>query len=348
MANKDAFDQIMHKITSGLTGDAKTDLAYLQEQCEAYKDHEMGKEIVRACGRLIYGLIPDDKKADLEKAIGNDASGTESILEEVRFNIYKKDFNKALSIIEPLIRKLDEATPFQDDQVSEYRIFDESFEEVLYRFRFRPEKDVRNAPIPLTEIYLLYGSLLIDLKRVPEAQIALKKALYWNPVGFRITSEYIETYKILGDLDNFFRLTVDAFKIAFRSPDVARCYRNLGFYFVEKEMYSEATACYLLSLQFERESKQVQSELYYISSKTGGKLEQPSMEDAKKYAKKYGFPIGADDDVIGLSFSYGKHFYQENQPQAARYFLDITYGLTDDAEIKKMIDSLPEERQQDN
>lgn len=342
MANKDAFDQIMHKITSGLTGDEKADFTYLQEQCEIYKDHEMGKEIIRACGRLIYELIPDDKKADLEKLIDNDAAGTDSILEEVRFNIYKKDFNKALSIIEPLIKKLDEAAPFQDDQVSEYRIFDESFEEVLYRFRYRPEKDVRNTPIPLTEIYLLYGSLLIDLKRNQDAQTALKKALYWNPVNFRITSEYIETYKVLGDLENFFRLTVDAFKIAFRSSDVARCYRNLGFYFVEKEMYSEATACYLLSLQFERESRQVQSELYYINHKTGGKMEQPSMEDVKKYAEKYGFPIGADDDVIGLSFSYGKHFFQENQPQAARYFLNITYGLTDDDEIRRMIDSLPE------
>lgn len=42
MTNKDTFDDIMHEITSGLTGDAKTDLAYLKEQCEAYKDHEMG------------------------------------------------------------------------------------------------------------------------------------------------------------------------------------------------------------------------------------------------------------------------------------------------------------------
>ena len=80
MANKEEFDQIMHQITSGLTGDEKTDLAYLQEQSEAYKDHEMGKEIIRACGRLIYELIPDDKKADLEKAFGNNAAGTDSHL----------------------------------------------------------------------------------------------------------------------------------------------------------------------------------------------------------------------------------------------------------------------------
>ncbi len=342
MANKKEFDKIMHCITAGLTGDATSDLTYLQEQCDAYKNHEMGKEIVRACGRLIYEMIPEDKRTELDKAIENDSAGTEAILEEVRFNIFKKDFDKALSIMAPLVRKFDEGQFFQDDQVSEYRIFDETFEEVLYRFRYRPEKDVRHTPIPLTEVYLLYGSLLIDLKRLPEAQESLKKALHWNPVSFKITSEYIETYKMLGDLDNFFRLSVDAFKIAFRPEHVARCYRNLGFYFVEKEQYSEAIACYLMSLQFERESKQVQSELYYINSKTGGTVKQPSMAEAKQYAEQYGFPIGADDDVIGLSFSYGKHFMQESIPEAARYFLDIAYGLTDDENVKKMIDKLSE------
>lgn len=244
--------------------------------------------------------------------------------------------------MEPLVKKFDKADLFQDDQVSEYRNFDESFEEVLYRFRFRPEKDIRHAPLPLTEVYLLYGSLLIDLKRVPEAQEALKKALHWNPVSFKITSEYIETYKILRDIETFFRLTVEAFKIAFRSPQVARCYRNLGYYFVEKELYSEAIACYLLSLQFEKDSKQVQSELYYINAKTDGKVKEPSMAEAKQYAEKYGFPIDPDNDILGLSFSYGKHFYQKKASEAARYFLGITYDLTDDEEIRKMIDSLPE------
>ena len=67
------------------------------------------------------------------------------------------------------------------------------------------------------------------------------------------------------------------------------------------------------------------------------------MTEARQYAEKYGFPIGADDDILGLSFSYGKHFYQENAADAARYFLGIAYDLTDDDEIKKMIDSLPDD-----
>ena len=90
MADNKDFDSIMREITGGLSGDPQKDMAYLEEQMQNYKEHELSKEIIRACGRLIYELIPDDKKEELAKAINNDASGTEAALEEVRFNIYKK------------------------------------------------------------------------------------------------------------------------------------------------------------------------------------------------------------------------------------------------------------------
>jgi tetratricopeptide (TPR) repeat protein len=340
--NKD-FDAIMKEITSGLSGDSQTDLSYLREQMEKYKDHEMSKEIIRACGRLMYELIPDDKKEELAKIISNDSAGTESALEEVRFNIYKKDFNKALRIMEALVKKTEDLHAFEDDQVSEYHKFDEFFEEILYRYRAEPEKDLRPAQLPYTEIYLLYGSLLVEMKRYAEAQEALRKGLRWNPVSFNMTSEYIETYKVTGDLERFFSLTKDAFKIAFRSSDVARCYRNLGYYFVEKKLWSEATACYLLSLQYDHDSKAAQSELYFINSSTEGKIQEPSIDQAREYGEKYGFPIGADEDVIGLAVSYGKHFLEQGALNAAKYFLSIAYDLTGSDDILNIIEQLPKD-----
>lgn len=345
MAEKTNFDSIMREITGGLSGDSKTDMAYLQNQMDKYKDHEMEKEIIRACGRLMYELIPDDRKEELAKLISNESSGTDAALEEVRFNIYKKNFDKALRIMEALVSKVEDMRAFEDDQVSEYHVFDEFFEEVLYQYRANPEKDIRRAPIPYTEIYMLYGSLLAELKRIPDAQEALRKGLRWNPVSFRITAEYIETYKMTGELEQFFALTKEAFKIAFRSADVARCYRNLGFYFVEKELWSEAIACYLLSLQFDHEAKQAQSELYYINSITDGKIPEPSIDQAEEYGSQYGFPIGADDDILGLAFSYGEHFFEQETFDAARYFLSIAHDLTGDKEIEKMIDSLPQSQE---
>ena len=105
MAKENEFNKIMHKITAGLTGDQKADLAYLVEQTEAYKDHELGQEIVRACSRLIYDLIPEEKRDQLDKAISNDGAGTESLLEEVRFNIYKKDFELSCNLRRQFVRR---------------------------------------------------------------------------------------------------------------------------------------------------------------------------------------------------------------------------------------------------
>ena len=74
MADKKDFEAIMTSITAGLSGDSKADIKYLQEQSEKYKDHEYGKEIVRACGRLMYQVLPDDKKEELGKGFGRGCS----------------------------------------------------------------------------------------------------------------------------------------------------------------------------------------------------------------------------------------------------------------------------------
>lgn len=63
MAENKDFEAIMKQITGGLNGDAETDMKYIMEQVEKYKEHEFGKEILRACGRLMYDIIPEDKRA---------------------------------------------------------------------------------------------------------------------------------------------------------------------------------------------------------------------------------------------------------------------------------------------
>ena len=334
------FDTIMQEIAGGLTGDAKADISYLTEKMKEFKGHEMGQEIVRACGRLMYDLLPEDAKKEMSQAIDNDAAGIQAALEEVKFNIYKKEYDKALSLIEPLVKKADEYPMFQDDRLSEYRIFDELYEELLYRFIYEPEKTLRRAEFPFTEIYSLYGSLLVEMKRFDEARTALKKGLRWNPMHFTITSEYIETYKMTGDLDEFYRLTMDAFKIAIHPAQLARCYRNIGYYFIEKELYYEAQACYLLSLRYDPESKQAQSELYVLNRVTEGKMPDTSVEEIQGICDKYGFPFGGDDDVIGLAYTYGKHFMEQDEIEAAIYCFKIVYELTNDESVKKIIDRL--------
>lgn len=249
------FNEIMRQITSGLSNNREQDIPYLWEQMEIYKSHELSTEIIRACGRLLFELLSAEEKDDYAKAINNDDYAYETALDEVRFNIYNKDYNKALSMIESVIKKAESLEAFQEDAVSKYYTFDEPFEEVVFRINNELNKTIRRASIPFSAIYLLHGNLLFETKRYDEAQAAIRKSLEWNPMSATANFEFIETYKVLGDFETFFSLSKAALNYVFRSADVARCYRNIGFYFVEKELYREATFCYKLSLDFDRESK---------------------------------------------------------------------------------------------
>ena len=58
------YDEIMEEIKSGLTGDTKVDMKYLMTQMDKYKEHELSQEIIRACGRMIASIMPEDAKEE--------------------------------------------------------------------------------------------------------------------------------------------------------------------------------------------------------------------------------------------------------------------------------------------
>ena len=336
------FDKIMSEINSGLTGEPEKDLAFLNEQSEKYKNHKYSKEILRACGRLMYDVMPDDVRKKLEKLTNDYSARIDDSLNQAEQLIFKKDFDKALKVIEDLIFELDENQPYRDDEVSEYYNFEEYFEEVLFKELNNPEKEIRRVSVPYTRIYNMYGYILYELDKFEEAKKCLEIGLGWNPVSFKLMAEYCEILKIKDDMENFFKLTLNAFKIAFRPQNVARCFRNLGYYFVGKELYSEAKVAYIMSLQFERDSEQALKELYYVDEKTNHQLEKPPIEKVKVYSEEYGFPIGADLDVLNLAFEKGKEGLEKRNPGLARYFFTILYDLTNDPDIKAALDKLPE------
>ena len=90
------LDVILREITAGLSGDADYDGPYLMVQMEKYKTHEMAKEILRACGRLLYNIIPEEDKEKIAQIADNEHLGVDATLDEARFNMYKGDFQKAL------------------------------------------------------------------------------------------------------------------------------------------------------------------------------------------------------------------------------------------------------------
>ena len=334
------FDAIMTEITSGLTGDPEKDIKYLMEQFEKYKDHEMNTEILRAVGRLIAQRIPEEKMKEWQNLFDKDMTGHKAVLEEVDFCIYKKDFEKALSLLNPLIEKT--KGMFTDDAKSEYHNFDEPFEEMLYVNLMKPQKDVRRAAFPFSQLYIRQASILFELGRHEEAVQSCETALKWNPVHAGVMFELMENKKMLGDMDSYLSLTRDAFKKVFRPGDLAHCYRNMAYWFVEHELYREAMGCLLISLQFEK-NQVAQSELFYIQSKAGSKIKPPTEKQFETISKQYGFPVGPDQDVIGLAYALGKHCLENNIFDGARYYWTIVNNLLHDEQLANLLEMLPKE-----
>ena len=332
------FDKIMHEITAGLTGDVDKDAKYLMDKSLEYKDSEYGKEIARACGRLLFDILPDDKKKIIDQESKNHFFGTNVILEEVKFNIYKHDFIKARHLLEMTIDKIEKVGLYQDDAVSEYHTFDNAMEFIIYSHLHKPKKTVRPVPESFSDIYFTYGSLLFELGEYDKSKTALEKAIHWNPVSPNIFFEYSELFKKDGDMESYWDLTCKIFQIAYTSSQIARCYRNLGYCFVEKNMWQEAASCYILSMNFDDENTMAQSELFYIQSKSPEEITAPTHEQLREYAQFYNFPLGANSDVIGLAVAFGRECMENQQYDEARFYFSIAYDLTGDDGIKSILE----------
>jgi len=337
------FEEIMAEIKGELTGDVKSDVTYLMEVTKQYMDHELSSEIAKACGILIMEIVPKELKGKVDEILKEDKLGVAEAIEEAEANLDLGKYNVALEILAEMIAKVEAVDLYKTNDLFEYRNFTTAFEEISYRFIYKPKKKLKAAPEPFASLYYLYGNILVEIKRYSEAQEAFEKAMYWNPTNAEIAFEYAETFKIQNKLEDFISITRHLFKTAYRPVQIAHAYRNFGFYFIEKELWPVAIGCLKLSMEFERENKAAQAELDYIDSKIDDDIEEPSLEKLKYYAEKYDFPTWASNEVISLAVSYGKQALEDKQYPAARYFLEIAYGLVPNDEIKELLAKIPEE-----
>ena len=332
---------IMNIIHNGMVNEPDKDMAFLRRKMEQYKTHPLGREIIKECARMLYELLPEDQRDELSSALAEDTNTIKDRLNQIRKLVGNGKLDEAKQLMDQLASEADLSPMFREDAVSKYFCFSEWFEECLYRHLYKPEKEVRRAQYPYDEIYLLQGILAVEMKDLETARTALEKAKQWAPMNTRVAFEYAETFKMEGDMKRFFEESKKIQKFAIHSKDVARFLRNACFYFGEIGQYEDAMVCVVRSAIYDRESKMAENELVWLHEKHGVDIPKLDAKACRKFADRYGFPLGADNDLLRLLYAYGKHFMDEKETDGARYCLGLLYELTEDDEIKGMIDSLP-------
>ena len=335
------YETIMGKISSGLTGDFEQDIDYLNKQSQKYKEHKLAKEILRGIGRMIFAILPEDKKAEIGRLTDNHILGMENIVEEAEFQIGKKNFDKALTMLEAMVNKFEKSKLYQDDSVNEYHHFNNSLELFLYSLS-KPAKQIRQVQEDFVHPYVLYGFVLLELKQYDKARNALEKALKWNPVKVSTIFELAEIYKIEKKWEKYLEFTNICFGYVYTSQDLARCYRNLGYYYVEQKEYDLASNLYYYSLGLDK-SQMAQSQLAFIFVTTGKQFSPPSVKEAQRVLESHKIPLWFNNAVIMIASNLATNAEEVQNIDEAIFYYGILYDITGSENILQKLQKLHKE-----
>jgi tetratricopeptide (TPR) repeat protein len=273
--------------------------------------------------------------------------GFREAIEEVIHLQDAKNYDDAILILEKLIELVEDADMFNHTDAAEYFCFNNVLEQVLYDEVFGHGKELFRVPDNYADMYHKYGALLFEAKEYDDAELFLKKAHRWNPVDVDILFELSEVYKLRSDWDTFLSIMKQCLSYAYSNRSLARCYRNLGFYFIEQEQYDVAAALYLFSLFFDQKNETAYHELKYIEEKTGNTPRQPeSTEEASALIhllNDHEIQTWANPQVTHIAVSMAREAMKADMPNEARSFLSIAYELTGDKDIGEVLDQLSEQ-----
>ncbi|WP_297979911.1 hypothetical protein [uncultured Methanobrevibacter sp.] len=202
------------------------------------------------------------------------------------------------------------------------------------------KKELRLIPYskPLFDLYYIYGSLLAEKSRFDEAEVYLKRALKINPISSKALLELADIYKLRTvTFNRFFLLTMEALKYAYSLKDIAKAYRNIGYYYLEEYNLEVSAVFYNHSLKFEN-NKNAIKELDYISSRGVDFIidDEKSLEIIKsKNVQEDVNPFILDSLETLSSYFHSRGFLNQ-----ALYFYRIMYELTNDPLVFDMINRL--------
>lgn len=333
------YEEIINKIKSNLGENPDLNRQYLSSQIEVYKDHPYNKEIIKEISRMMWDCLSDEEKQEFIE-VSERENPVMDILNDIYYDIENGNYEKPLEKLDKFMETFPEM--FEDDKVSEYHYFTNPLEELIFRKYVGLKKELRYIPDnqPLLDLYYVYGFLLLESKQYDRAEEYLKKAIGINPVSARIILELTEIYKVhTYTLNECFIRTSDALKYSYYPQDIARCYRNLGYYYVEENELKTALALYIYSMEYEA-SPLAYAEIKFIQSKTGNM--ELSLNECIDIIEGKNIQVGPNPFILDTLDEFIREYEENKLYNQLLYFLELRFDLKNDVETLSKINDTRE------
>jgi tetratricopeptide (TPR) repeat protein len=339
--------EILEKIREGLTGEYNVDMVYLEAEADKYKNHKNGKEICDAIADMAYETMPADKREILNRMMYIDGKRLDVVHAEAQKLIQEKKIEESFRLTEALYTKI--RMNYRETEKEVYLSLRNTLEHQLYLYFYRPSKKLVKPVFDLSQMILLHGYNLLELNRPEEAARVINDAIRYNPMNTDAYFELAECYKALKDPKQLLSVTKETIEIAVTPVQLSRCYCNLGFYCVEVKDYDRAVCFYYESLIY-ADHPMVPAELHHIHTITQKKITPPTREEVEEVFEHYHMHPGANQEVVSVISSLAQESIENKELPAIRFYLHMLHGLTNNPEVKEMMDRydlLAKERKQD-
>ena len=256
------------------------------------------------------------------------------------YNLNQKKSNRVNWRKDVKINKMNKANEEEISVQKEYHSFLNPLEEILFYQYIGLEKELAYIPFnePLFDLYYIYGTLLLENDDFAKAEGYLLKALRINPVSSKTILSLADIYKSKTRTYNrFFLYNVDALKFAYKNEDIARAYRNFGFFYVEENQLDIAAVFYDFSLNFDF-NRQAFRELEYLKSR--GINTEIDRKDAENIIESKKIQVGVNPFILDTLRIICADLENRKYYRGALYFYRILYDLTKDNHILGKINSI--------
>ncbi|WP_305514163.1 tetratricopeptide repeat protein [Methanobrevibacter sp. V14] len=329
------YEEIMNEIKSNLGSNEELNKKYLSSQIEVYKDHPYNKEIIKEISRLMWDCLSESQKQEFAD-ISNKENPIMDILNDIYYDIEEENYETPLKKLEKFMESF--PSIFEDDKVNEYHFFTNPLEEMIFRKYIGLKKELRYIPDnqPLLDLYYVYGFLLLESQQYDKAEEYLKKAIKINPVSSRIILELTEIYKVhTYTFNEYFIRTCDALQYAYYPQDIARCYRNLGYYYIEENQMETALALLIYSMEYEA-NPLAYTEINYIQSNDF----ELTLNECIEIIESKNIQVGVNPFVLECFDELISEYGENKLYNQLLYFLELKFDITKDEKIIEKINDI--------
>ena len=330
------YEKIINEINSGLTDDTQHNYSYLLEQAEKYKQHPMSHEILKEIERKINEVLPNDNKTELSKAINLDLNSLNNKIGEANNYILQRNYELAKKILHEYLETVLDV--YNEDQIARYFSFKDIIEFYCSKEKLNIQKKVVWINLRIDVAYKLLAYIASEENNFSQAIDYLEKGLYFNPMNPEIRFEYAELYKMQNDMNKMYELTKTIYDYIYDPVMLAKYYRLLGYYFVEKENYDVAYSLYAISIYYDN-NEMAHHEINYIKQQTGNPGFEKTTAEILILLKQQNISITISESNLTQlrNLSIEKQVI-EKQPALIKYLnnvIDIfTTQINDATEIK--------------